>query len=562
MTTPANGITLRALLSGFVLAVILCGMNSYLTLSFGVIEEGPTIAALFFFAVFCVSKTRITVPEMVIVATMGSAGGSLGFISNFFAAKAMTGEPYTVLEMFLFALVSSLVGLAMVVPLRQLLILRETLPWPGSKAVAGVIRALVEESDPRQPRILFGTCLVLIAFVVLNTDGGYGLIPDGAALPFGLAAIGGAIAWSPFAIGGAYLMGMRTCVGFLVGAVVLMTLSKLELVPADVRSAPHRFFWPGLGFLVASGLTMIAINWRTFLDAFRSIAAIGTKTDDDDPIMSGRTFLFFSTVAFVVAALVLHFFFDIPILLVVILIAIGGLVQNIIATRAAAQTAFNPARVMGILLQGITSLYPGANSTGINLTGAGFVAGSGAQAGNLTGDMVYGRWFKVPSSRQFWWQSATVVPCALVAAFVFQAIHAADPLLLDGGRHAAPVAKTWAASALIFDGTTPLPAGAWTALLIGAAVGVVYTLIERIDSLRPKLPCSIGIGLGMVLSPALSLAFFLGGVLMWIVLGRWLKWKEVTLTTIAVAAIVAEGLGGVAKPLLTMAGLIEPGEGH
>ena len=42
---------------------------------------------------------------------------------------------------------------------------------------------------------------------------------------------------------------------------------------------------------------------------------------------------------------------------------------------------------------------------------------------------------------------------------------------------------------------------------------------------------------------------------MWIVLGRWLGWKDVTLTTIAVASIVAEGIGGVLKPVLTLAGL-------
>jgi uncharacterized oligopeptide transporter (OPT) family protein len=85
----------RSLIAGFVLALVLCGVNSYLTLSFGVIEEGPTIAALFFFAFFFLSRTKIIPAEMVIVATMGSAGGSLGFISNFFAARAMTGEPYT-----------------------------------------------------------------------------------------------------------------------------------------------------------------------------------------------------------------------------------------------------------------------------------------------------------------------------------------------------------------------------------------------------------------------------------------------------------------------------------
>src|SRR3954469_10578966 len=94
-------LTARSLLAGLVLSIVLCAMNSYLTLSFGVIEEGPTIAALFFFAVFFLSRAKITTTEMVIVATMGSAGGSLGFISNFFAAKVTTGAPYSVLDMVL-----------------------------------------------------------------------------------------------------------------------------------------------------------------------------------------------------------------------------------------------------------------------------------------------------------------------------------------------------------------------------------------------------------------------------------------------------------------------------
>lgn len=546
---PAHGITPRSLIAGFVLAMVLCGMNSYLTLSFGVIEEGPTIAALFFFAIFFVSKLPITVTEMVIVSTMGSAGGSLGFISNFFAAKAMTGPAYSVFEMAAFAIASSLVGLIMVIPLRQLLILRENLPWPGSKAVAGVIRALVEEGDPRQPKILLGAALALMFWVVFNNDGGFGWFPAETALG-GLAAYGGAIAWSPFAIGGSYLMGMRTCVGFLVGATALMVMAPSLPVP----EAPHRYFWPGLGFLVASGIVNIAVNWRAFVGAFASILSIGQKTDDDDPVMSGRTLAIAATVAFVTATVVLNQVFGLSIVLVLVLIAIGGLLQNIIATRAAAMTAFNPARVMGILLQGVTSAF-GGRTIAVNLTGAGFTAGSGAQAGLLTGDMAYGRWFKVPSRYQFWAQSLTVIPCAIVAALVFEQIHAAKPLVLEGKGHPAPVAKMWAASAQIFEGSQALPPGVLNAMLIGAGIGAVYTLMERVPGLRRWLPESVGIGLGLVLSPALGISFFLGGFVMWMVLGRGLGWKDVTLTTIAVASIVAEGLGGVLKPVLTMLGV-------
>ena len=101
---PPQPPTVRAILAGFVLSLVLCGVNSYLTLSFGVIEEGPTIAALFFFAFFFLSRTAITSNELVIVATMGSAGGALGFIANFFAAKVDgTGTSYTFIEMATFS---------------------------------------------------------------------------------------------------------------------------------------------------------------------------------------------------------------------------------------------------------------------------------------------------------------------------------------------------------------------------------------------------------------------------------------------------------------------------
>jgi uncharacterized oligopeptide transporter (OPT) family protein len=84
----------------------------------------------------------------------------------------------------------------------------------------------------------------------------------------------------------------------------------------------------------------------------------------------------------------------------------------------------------------------------------------------------------------------------------------------------------------------------------------VYVLLENRPALERFMPSSIGIGIGLVLPVAYDFAFFLGGVLLWIVLGRWLKVRNITLTTIAVGCIVAEGLGGVLKPVLQMAGII------
>jgi len=123
--------------------------------------------------------------------------------------------------------------------------------------------------------------------------------------------------------------------------------------------------------------------------------------------------------------------------------------------------------------------------------------------------------------------------------------------VLEGPGHPAPVAKMWGKSAQLFEaGTAALPPGALQALLIGAIIGVIYTLIEHIPAARRWMPETVGIGLGLVLSPAYGITFFLGGLLMWIILGRGFKVSDVTLTTIAVGAIVAEGIGGVLQAFL------------
>jgi len=429
-------LTLRSFVLGSIFAVVLCGVNSYLTLSFGIIEEGPAIAALFFFAFFFKSRKRITATEMVIVATMGSAGGSLGFISNFYGAKAMaTGVPYTIVEMGLFAIVSSIIGLIAVIVLRQLLIVQDEklppdqrLPWVGAVAVKGVIDPLISTTSSRQPLYLIIFTVGAILYIVLNKDG-VGLTPTEVTIGvFGLSAYGAGVAFSPFVWGGSYLIGLRTCFGFFVGGVALLLMAPHVPDP----SAPHTYVWPGIMFLVTSGMTSLLMRWRVFVDSFKSLFS-GMSGGDNDPIMGKTGTAIFVTAGLAGSILLLRFYFGLSFLIIGAMIVIGGIVLNLIATRAAAQTYFNPARVMGILLQGICALL-GGSSVSTNLTGAGFVAGSGAQGGNLTGDMAYGRWYGVFSRWQFWTQASTVVACSFVSAAVFSMIQSNTPLMLEGGE--------------------------------------------------------------------------------------------------------------------------------
>ena len=552
-------LTMRSFVMGSVLAVVLCGVNSYLTLSFGIIEEGPAIAALFFFAFFFRSRNKITSTEMVIVATMGSAGGSLGFISNFYAAKVMaTGEPYSIVDMALFSIVSSIVGLIAVILLRQLLIVQDEklpegqrLPWVGARAVKGVIDPLVTTSSSNQPLILVICTCAAILYVIFNADG-VGWVPAEVMIGFfGLSAFGAGIAFSPFVWGGSYLIGFRTCVGFFIGGVVLLVMAPHLPDPAS----PHRYVWPGVMFLVTSGLTALLLRWRVIVAALRSI--FGKMSGDDDPIMGKTGTALFVTAGLAVSISVLHFYFGLSLLIVGAMVVIGGILLNLISCRAAAQTYFSPSRVMGILLQGVCALL-GGSSVNTNITGAGFIAGSDSQSGNLTNDMAYGRWFGVFSRWQFWTQASTVVACSFVSAVVFKLIHMNTPLTLEGGELSAPIAKIWAAIGLMFDPKSgqELPPFAVESMWIAGAAGVVWAWLEDRPGARRFLPGSIGFGIGLILPVVYDFAFFCGSMMMFYVFGRLLKFKDISLNTIAVACIVGEGIGGILQALLKILGVI------
>ena len=553
-------LTARSFVLGSIFAVVLCGVNSYLTLSFGIIEEGPAIAALFFFAFFFKSRVKITATEMVIVATMGSAGGSLGFISNFFAARAMaTDDPYTIPDMALFAVVSSIVGLIAVILLRQLLIVQDEklpedqrLPWVGAVAVKGVIDPLVGTTQSKQPLYLLLTTIGAILYVVFNTDG-FGLFPTGAAIGiFGLSAYGAGIAFSPFVWGGSYLIGLRTCVGFFVGGVALLVMAP----HLPDSSAPHTYVWPGIMFLVTSGMTSLLLRWQVIVDAFKSLFTRMGGTDND-PIMGKTGTTIFIVAGLAVSILVLNLYFGLSLLVIAAMIVVGGVVLNLIATRAAAQTYFNPARVMGILLQGVCAIL-GGSSVSANLTGAGFIAGSGAQGGNLTNDMAYGRWYGVFSKWQFWTQASTVVACSFVSAAVFSVIHKTTPLMLEGGELPAPIAKIWAAIGLLFDPETAqeFPPFAVESMWIAGIAGIVWAALENKASIRKYLPGSIGFGLALILPVVYDFAFFCGALTMFYVLRRLLKLRNITLNTIAVACIIGEGIGGILQAVLKIVGVI------
>lgn len=85
-------------------------------------------------------------------------------------------------------------------------------------------------------------------------------------------------------------------------------------------------------------------------------------------------------------------------------------------------------------------------------------------------------------------------------------------------------------------------------------MGAVDVALEENERRARWLPSSIGVGL--LLPVSFDLAFFAGAILLFVVGERLVKVRPMTLTTIAIGAIVADGFGGNRKPVLSLAGLL------
>lgn len=557
-------LTVRSVIAGFLLAMLMASINSYLTLKVGIIEEGTIIVAmLFVLALKIVGKTP-TSHEAATVATVGSAGGGFGFIANYFAANTMVGNHLTTTQMVMLPILTSFLGLLMAIPLRRLYVVQEPLPWPTSKATITAITAVTTTEGIRQAKIMFVTATIGGLYVFLSGGLHLSFTPEMLVLP-----VVGGIALSPFLLAAGYLVGFRVGLGFLLGAVILLLFAPY--VPGG--GAPQKYFWPGVGFIITSQLTLLIMKGKSVIGALKSLFSNQKQGDDEnefDTVMSGRMFKILTVIGAIATIGLLYTLFDVSVILGLTMFIVGGVVLSFIATRAAGETAFNPIRVMGIMLQGVAAMFGGATPP-VLLAGAGVAAGSIDQAVMLTTDNVFGRHFRLTARQQWLLQLAVLPSIACISALVYYRISLVFPVALDSEVLAAPVAKTWASMALVFSGSKALPPYAIEALLIGAGIGICYALIDSIAARHVKtaqenststrwrfFPHNMGLGMGLIIGTFMSLAFFIGSIVFCVLLPK-LRVQNDTLNSIAAGGILGEGLIGLIVAILVSFGILAAG---
>jgi putative OPT family oligopeptide transporter len=232
--TRAEGVaefTLKAIAVGIVLGIIFGAANAYLGLRVGMTVSASIPAAVMTVAAFRLLRTRGTILEANMSQTVASASTSLATGTIFtIPALFLWGVVPPYLQVVALAFLGALLGIAAMVPLRRLLIVKahDELPYPEGTACAEVLRATVRESGGAasgstwifRGMAVGASVKILISLVYL--------IPGelSAAVPV-LPKAELALEVAPALLGVGYILGYRQAAVCVAGAII----SALAITP-------------------------------------------------------------------------------------------------------------------------------------------------------------------------------------------------------------------------------------------------------------------------------------------------------------------------------------------
>jgi uncharacterized oligopeptide transporter (OPT) family protein len=357
------------------------------------------------------------------------------------------------------------------------------------------------------------------------------------------------------------IISFRQAWSMLLGAVInYVVLAPIFLRAGDIASPSFRnisrwSLWIGVPMMVTSGLLLFFMNWRSVVRAFSTIGQLmkpggGAAADPMERIEVPGSWFIGGYAVLGLAAIVLgHALFHIAWWMGLIAV-LATFLLVVVAARATGETDVTP---VGPLSK-ITQLTFGAIAPGnvpVNLMTANITAGAVNSAGDLLTDLKSGYLLGANPRQQFFAQFFGVLAGAAIVIPAFF-ILIPDPAMLGTEKWPAPAALVWKGVAeLLAKGPESLPVSARWGLVIGAALGIVLTLLEmRFPKHRRWIPSPTGLGLAFTINGFNSVSMFLGSAL---ALG-FSKWKPKTAEqyTVPVSSgiIAGESLMGVAIAFL------------
>jgi uncharacterized oligopeptide transporter (OPT) family protein len=571
--------TVRALVVGCGIGIVLAAGNVYTALKTSFIDGGNIIAALLGFVIFSsvknLARRRYGPLENNITQTTAASAAIMSFVVGLpgpVAALHMMGTVPPGWAMAMWGSAAGVLGIAAAIVLRRKLIVDDALPFPTGRATAELIETIHtgREAAVRRAWLLAGTAAVAMAITWFR-EGSPKLIPQATA--FGGTIAGVAVAsltlgmsWSPLLASVGAMIGLRGSVSVLLGGVLACGVLAPRLINAGiVREAGFGPFtawlaWPALGLLAAGSFLPLLLDPGSLRRSLRDLGALargrsagppnpGAAAGAADRPVGSRLLgsLFLASVVTLVLAGRIVFGISPAVTLIAVLLA---LVLTNVSARATGETDVTPVGPVGMLTQ---LAFAGAGAVGSMVTGW-VSSGASAQASGTLYAFRAGERVGASTRAQV---GAQLLGCLLGAAVVVPVYF----LLVRSygiGTEALPAgaAQSWKAMAeAVRGGTAAFPPYAALAGGLGIATGVILTLCAR-TRIGRFVPSPAAIGMGMLVPGSYSLAIFVGAMVVMIARRVRPGLNESVVLTVAAGGMAGESLMGVIAAALMAAGAL------
>ena len=589
-------LTIRSVVMGGIIGMVMAVSNLYTTLklgwSFGVSITACVISFVVWNAIRTILGGRIS--QMTILenncmqSTATAAGGSTGATigTAFGALLLIQGVHTSWLILVPFALLTAALGVFLAIPMKRQMINQEQLKFPSGIATAETLQSLYSKGVEAMQK----AWALIIALVV---GGVVGILRSYSALADQFTAKGHPQAWldkllakkvlipevldftgrlNPLAhgqmaglgfepsvllIGAGMITGLRVSLSMLAGSALLYFVVAPQLLAADIAHAgvldyvptfkvnaegnfnPLRWaLWGGTSVMVFSSLIQMALNWKTVARAFSLFKKDNQSAHSAamDAIEVPNSWLILGMIPITIGLVIVQYLaFKISIGLGLIAVAMS-FVASLVCCRAVGETDTGPVGAMGKVTQLLYAVLPGAKGLAeVNLMAAGVTAGSGNASADLLTDLKSGYLLGANPRKQFLAQFLgiffgifAVIPAWYAMVPNKEALEAMNP----------PATNMWKATAdLLTQGIHMLPKTAITAIVIGALIGLLLPIIEKLfPKASPYLPSAMGLGLSWVVPFQNALSFAIGAVIVF----AWQKLSRKKCDTFAVP--IASGL--------------------
>lgn len=285
--TKMREFTFRAVFVGAILGIIFAASSVYLAL-----KVGMTVSASIPIAVLSITLFRIvgraTILENNIVQTTGSAGESIAFgVATTMPVFLLLGMDMELMPILWMSLLGGILGVLMMIPLRQGLIVKEhgKLTYPEGTACADVL--IVGEEGGTNAKTVFWGLGIGALYKFLNTGMKLWLdVPERLLKFFKGASI--SMEATPELLGVGYIIGPKVSANMLAGGMlsylILIPAIKIfgenistamfpatelikDMSPSAVRNAYVLYI--GAGAVATGGIISLIKSFPTIISAFR-----------------------------------------------------------------------------------------------------------------------------------------------------------------------------------------------------------------------------------------------------------------------------------------------------